>query len=84
MTQISGLMLGLLALLIAGSPAAQTNYPEKPIRLVVGFPTGSPADVVGRLFGQRLAEALGKPIVIDNAAGAAGNIASDRVAKAAP
>jgi tripartite-type tricarboxylate transporter receptor subunit TctC len=84
MTRISRLAFGLLALLIAGSPAAQTSYPEKPIRLVVGFPTGSPADVVGRLFGQRLADALGKPIVVDNAPGAAGNIASDRVAKAAP
>ncbi len=84
MTQISGLMFGLLALLIVESPAAQTTYPEKPIRLVVGFPPGSQADTVARLLGQRLAEAWGKPVVVDNAAGAAGNIAADRVAKAAP
>jgi tripartite-type tricarboxylate transporter receptor subunit TctC len=84
MKQISGLMYGLLALLIVGSPAAQTIYPEKPIRLVVGFPPGSQTDTVARLFGQKLAEALGKPVVIDNAAGASGNIAADRVAKAAP
>jgi len=84
MTQISGLMLGLLALLIVESPAAQTTYPEKPIRLVVPFPPGSQVDTVARLFGQKLAEALGKPIVVDNATGAAGNIAADRVAKAAP
>jgi tripartite-type tricarboxylate transporter receptor subunit TctC len=77
-------MLGLLALLIVGSPAAQTTYPEKPIRMVVGFPPGGPADTVARLLGQKLAEALGKPIVVDNAAGAAGNIATERVAKATP
>jgi tripartite-type tricarboxylate transporter receptor subunit TctC len=84
MTQVSGLLFGLLALLIVGSPSAQTTYPEKPIRLVVGAAAGSQTDTVARLLGQKLAEALGKPIVIDNATGAGGNIAADRVAKAAP
>ncbi|MEK7875244.1 MAG: tripartite tricarboxylate transporter substrate-binding protein, partial [Pseudomonadota bacterium] len=81
---ISGLMFGLMALLIVGSPAAQTTYPDKPIRLVVGFPPGSPPDTLARLFGQKFAEALGKPVVVDNVAGAGGNIAVDRVEKAAP
>jgi len=84
MKQISGLMFGLLALLIVESPAAQTNYPEKPIRMVVGFPPGSSSDTVARLLSQKFAEAWGKPVLIDNAAGAAGNIAADRVAKAEP
>ncbi len=84
MKQISGLTFGLLALLIVGSPAAQTTYPEKPIRLIVGFPPGSQSDAVARLLGQRLAESLGQPVLVDNAAGAGGNIAADRVAKAAP
>jgi tripartite-type tricarboxylate transporter receptor subunit TctC len=84
MIRIPALMLSMSVILIAGNVSAQTNYPEKPIRLVVGFPPGSQTDTVARLFGQKLAEALGKPIVIDNAAGAAGNIAADRVAKAAP
>ena len=84
MTPIPRLMFGLLALLIVGSPAAQTNYPEKPIRMVVGFPPGGAPDTVARLLGQKLAEALGKPIVVDNATGAAGNIAAERLAKAAP
>jgi tripartite-type tricarboxylate transporter receptor subunit TctC len=77
-------MFGLLALLIVESPAAQTNYPEKPIRIVVGFPPGGPADTVARLLGLKFTDAWGKPVVVDNAAGAAGNIASDRVAKATP
>jgi tripartite-type tricarboxylate transporter receptor subunit TctC len=77
-------MLSMSAILIAGNVSAHTNYPEKPIRMVVGFPPGSLADTIARLFGQKLAEALGKPIVVDNATGAAGNIATERVVKAAP
>ena len=84
MTRIAGLMLGLSALLIVGSPSAQTNYPEKPIRIVVGFPPGGTQDTVARLLGQKFAEAWGKPVVIENVTGAAGNIGADRVAKATP
>src|SRR5882762_9209323 len=84
MSQISGLMFGLLALLIVGSSTAQTTYPEKPIHMIVGFPPGGPPDVVARLLGEKFAKAWGKPVVIDNVAGAAGTIAADRVAKAAP
>jgi len=84
MKQISGLMFGLLALLIVGSAVAQTTYPEKPIHMIVGFPPGSPSDNVARLLGQKLTEALGKPVVVENVAGAAGNIAAGRVAKAVP
>ena len=84
MKEISNLLIGLLALVIGGSPAAQSTYPEKPIHVVVGFPPGSSPDIVARLLGQKLTQALGKPIVIENVAGAAGNIAAERVAKAAP
>jgi len=77
-------MFCLVALLIVGSPAAQTTYPEKPIRMVVGFPPSSQPDIVARLLGQKFAEAWGKPVLIDNVSGAGGTIAADRVAKAAP
>ncbi|MGZ9004734.1 MAG: Bug family tripartite tricarboxylate transporter substrate binding protein [Burkholderiales bacterium] len=77
-------MFGLSALLIVGSSAAQTTYPEKPIRLIVSFPPGSQPDAVARLLGHKLAEAFGKPVLIDNTAGAAGNIAAERVSKAVP
>src|SRR5262245_32947094 len=63
---------------------AQAQYPEKPIHLIVGFPAGSAVDSVARLVGPKLAESLGKPIVIENVVGAGGNLASDRVVKAAP
>jgi tripartite-type tricarboxylate transporter receptor subunit TctC len=85
MTQISRLMFGMFALLIMGGSDAQAAvYPEKPLRIVVGFPPGAQPDTVARLLGQKLSEALGKPIVVDNASGAAGDIAADRVAKATP
>jgi tripartite-type tricarboxylate transporter receptor subunit TctC len=75
---------GILALLISGYPAAQTTYPAKAVRMVVGFPPGSQIDTVTRLLGQKFAEAWGKAVAVDNITGAAGNIAADRVAKAAP
>ena len=84
MKAISAVLFAASAAFTAGPVLAQTAYPEKPIHLVVGFPAGSSADTVARLYGQRLGEALGKPVVIDNAVGAAGNIAAERVAKAAP
>jgi tripartite-type tricarboxylate transporter receptor subunit TctC len=84
MKRISGLLLALLALSLFGSTVARAAYPEKPIHLIVGFPPGSQPDIVARLLGQKLAEALGEPIVVENVTGAAGNIAADRVAKAQP
>ena len=84
MREISGLLFGLLVALTVGSSAAQTSYPEKTVRMVVGFLPGTPSDICARLLGQRFAEAWGKPVVIENVTGAAGNIAADRVAKAAP
>jgi tripartite-type tricarboxylate transporter receptor subunit TctC len=58
------------------------TYPTKPIRLLVGFPPGGGNDALARVVGPRLAEKLGKPIVIDNRPGAGGNLAADMTAKA--
>ena len=65
-------------------PAAAQNYPDKPIRLVVPFPAGGPADSLGRLLGEKLAQSLGQPVIIENRGGAAGNIGAEVVARAAP
>lgn len=76
----------LLAVLFAapeGGALAQT-YPSKPIRIVVPFPPGGPADILARIIGQNLAESWGQQAVIDNRAGAGGNIGSEMVAKALP
>jgi tripartite-type tricarboxylate transporter receptor subunit TctC len=84
MKQVSALTCGVLALLIAATAAAQSAYPEKAIHVIVGFPPGSQPDLVARLLSQKLAEALEKPVVVENVTGAAGSIAAERVAKAAP
>lgn len=73
----------LLALALAGPVAAQT-WPEKPIRLVVGFAPGGFTDVLARVIGQKLQERLGQPVVVENRAGAAGTLGADLVAKAKP
>ena len=73
-----------IGLLAVGSAAAQTNWPDKPIKLVVGFTAGSATDVTGRMFAQKFHEAWGQPVVVENIAGNSGAIGTDRVAKAAP
>jgi len=71
-------------LLVANDAVAQTNYPAKPIRMLVGLAAGGPADTVARLVGDELSRGLEIPVVIENVTGAGGNLATDRVAKAAP
>jgi tripartite-type tricarboxylate transporter receptor subunit TctC len=68
----------------AGDVLAQSNYPNKTIRLVVGFAPAGPADLIARVIGDKLTEAWGQSVVIENVTGAGANIAGDRVAKAAP
>jgi len=76
-------LLGALAAafcFVAASVCAQT-YPSKPIRIVVGFAPGGPADVMARLIGQRMSASLGQPVVIDNRPGAGGTIGARSVAE---
>jgi len=75
----------LAAALVCGAGyAAAQNYPSKPIRFVVPFAAGGGTDFVARIVGQRLNEALGQPLVIDNRGGAGGAIGTELAAKAAP
>jgi tripartite-type tricarboxylate transporter receptor subunit TctC len=79
------LLRAFVAALLAWSACATAEtYPAKPIRLVVPFPPGGSLDVVARAIGQKLAEAWGQPIVVDNRPGAGGSIGADLVAKSAP
>jgi tripartite-type tricarboxylate transporter receptor subunit TctC len=76
-------ILALLAL-TSGAGAQTETYPNRPIRMIVGFPAGGPTDILARLVGQAITERLGEAVVIDNRPGAGGMIADDAVAKAAP
>jgi len=75
---------GLLASLACSAAVAQTGYPSKPVRLIVGFAPGTGPDIVARLLGQKLAEAWGIGVVVDNKPGAGGLIAATEAARAAP
>ncbi len=76
----------LAALLLSGATGAlaQAAYPTSPIKIVVGFPPGVPADVMSRILAPKLAEGLGQPVVVVNKPGAGSSIGADAVAKAAP
>ncbi|WP_084085424.1 tripartite tricarboxylate transporter substrate binding protein [Cupriavidus sp. USMAA2-4] len=80
----AALCLSCMTALPATQAHAQDKWPSKPINYVVPFAAGGTTDVLGRLIGQRLSVALGQPVVVENRAGAGGNIGSDYVAKAAP
>jgi tripartite-type tricarboxylate transporter receptor subunit TctC len=73
-----------IALSVFAGGALAQNYPTSPVRLLVGFPPGGAVDIMARTIGQKLAEAMGQPVVVENRSGAGGNIAADIVAKAAP
>ena len=79
------LIAGGAALALAGrSAGAQQDYPNKPIRVIVPFPPGNPADLAARLIGEKWSAAWVQPVVIDNVPDAAGTIGVARAAKAAP
>jgi tripartite-type tricarboxylate transporter receptor subunit TctC len=84
----SRLALGVMATLLAASvldtPAQAEDYPSRPIRIVVPFGPGGPADVAARLIGNVLQESLGQPFVIENRTGAGGVIGTQEAAKSAP
>lgn len=78
--RLKTLLLLAAGLVLAASAQA---FPDRPVRMVVGFAPGG-SDISGRLIGQKLSELWGQPVVVENRPGAAGNIGADAVAKAAP
>ncbi len=83
---VSALMIAAMAAfaLAAPSTAPAQDYPAKPVRMVLPFPAGGGSDTIARVLAQRLSGSLGQQVVVDNRAGASGNIAAELVTKATP
>ena len=79
MRRLAGLVLALAALQVQAQA-----WPSRPVRMLITFPPGGPSEVLTRLVNERLQGALGQPFVIENRAGAGGNVGADAVAKSAP
>src|SRR6201985_438081 len=83
MRRASRLFAVLLVLLAAQTASAQSSYPNRPVKIVVGFTPGTAPDLAARILADRFSEVWGSPVVVENVPGAGSNIATDRVAKAA-
>ncbi|MBI3517031.1 MAG: tripartite tricarboxylate transporter substrate binding protein [Proteobacteria bacterium] len=90
MRSMRGLGASVIAVMLGAFGASgawaqgEANFPTKPIRIVIGFPAGGGNDLIVRVVGQKLSEAVGQPVVIENKPGASGIIAAEYVARAAP
>lgn len=81
-TALTGALV--LATCFSAPALAQTNWPERPIKLIVGYPPGGPVDVTGRTFARFLGEQLKQSVIVENRAGASGMLGADATAKATP
>ena len=81
---LAAIGIASLTVVAAAPVAAQQDWPARPIKLIVPFPPGGPTDTASRVVGQKLAERLKQPVVVENRAGASGTIAAQFVAKSAP
>ena len=79
---IDALLLGITLAAAAASPAFAQTFPTRPVRLIVPFPSGGPADMLARLLSEKLTERWGQGVVVESISGAAGNIGADHVARA--
>src|SRR5688500_1977104 len=87
MTRVARLAVSAFAaacLVVSLAPAAAQEYPSKPVRLILPFPAGGGSDLIARVTAQKLGVLLGQSALVDNRAGASGNIAAELVAKAPP
>ena len=81
MKKLAGAGAALLLILASGFAIAQSGYPDKPIRILVGFSAGVAPDVTSRLFGDKWNETWAKGVAVENVTGAGGNLAVAQVAK---
>ena len=84
MLRALGLCTLVPVMVLSAAAACAQNYPARPLRLIVPYPPGGPTDILSRIFGQKLAEQLGRQVVIDNRGGAGAIIGTELAAKSAP
>jgi tripartite-type tricarboxylate transporter receptor subunit TctC len=84
MKVVRATLVALAALLVATPTLAQTGYPDRPIRIIVGFTPGSATDITARMFALKLNAAWNVPVTVENIPGAGGSVGGERVAKATP
>jgi tripartite-type tricarboxylate transporter receptor subunit TctC len=77
-------IIGFAMLVGMTAPGAQPSFPQRPVRIFVGFPPGGTVDITARLLAQKMADAWKQPVLVENVPGATGTIAADRVAKSQP
>ncbi len=83
--KITAALIAVLSVFFAqGDAVAQGAYPDHAVRMIVGYPPAGPVDIIARIMSDKLTEIWNQPVVVENVSGAGGNIAGDRVAKAAP
>ena len=83
--KITAALIAVLSISFAQDDAvAQGGYPDHAVRMIVGYPPAGPVDIIARIMSDKLTEIWSQPVVVENVSGAGGNIAGDRVAKAAP
>src|SRR3954464_14510219 len=83
MKLVANWLSAFLVLLMAQPASAQSNYPNRPVKILVGFTPGTAPDLVARILADRFSEVWSTPFVVEDIPGAGSNIATDRVAKAA-
>jgi tripartite-type tricarboxylate transporter receptor subunit TctC len=81
---VSRLAAALCLFFAAGPVLAQAGYPDKPVRMIVGFTPGSATDITARMFAQKFSEAWGQPVTVENVPGAGGSVGAGRAAKSPP
>jgi tripartite-type tricarboxylate transporter receptor subunit TctC len=84
MKVVRATLVALATLLVAAPTVAQTGYPDRPIRIIVGFTPGSATDITARMFALKLNAAWNVPVTVENIPGAGGSVGGERVAKATP
>lgn len=84
MKRVIALVACAFAVGLTAPTASAQDYPNRPVRLLVGFPPGGSTDLAARVLAGKLTQALGQPVIVENRAGASGNIAAEAVANAAP